>query len=65
VPSVYQLVTISKAWLLAIDFHLNVQDADPKNKEGNTPMHYACLNGHKEVSMCYVTGRCAGQCCLL
>lgn len=25
------------------------QDVGPKNKEGNTPLHWACLNGHKEV----------------
>ena len=26
-----------------------MQDVASKNEEGNTPLHYACLNGHTEV----------------
>lgn len=26
-----------------------VQDVSAKNEEGNTPLHYACLNGHIDV----------------
>ncbi len=27
----------------------NVQDVGAKNEEGNTPLHFACLNGHVDI----------------
>lgn len=30
-----------------------VQNVHAKNEEGNTPLHWACLNGHAEVSIAY------------
>ncbi len=32
-------------------FPFNPQTTDLQNDQGNTPLHWACLNGHKEVGM--------------
>jgi len=35
--------------LLLLNAIFAVQEPDAKNAEGNTPLHYACLNGHVAI----------------
>ena len=37
--------------LLILKYHLNLRDLDKKDEDGNTPLHYACINKNKTIAL--------------